>query len=84
MSKTKFHTYDIFDIKDDDRRKKMFDSCHKKALKCGLQCRRIVDPDLSLELWGCRHQFIKYYLITLFENVNKIDGFKRLMSFIFT
>lgn len=82
MKKIGFHTYDIFDIKDNDTRKKMFDSCHKKALKCGLQCRCIIDRDWRLELWGFKCQFIKYYLITLFENVSKTYGIKRLVSFI--
>lgn len=84
MSKIEFHTYDIFNIEDDSMRKKIFDSCHKKALRCGLRCRCIIDHDWKLELWGFKHQFVKYYLSTIFENVSKTDGIKRLVSFIFT
>ena len=62
----------------------MFDSCRKKALKCGLQCKCIIDHVWKLELWGSKYQFVKYYTSTIFENVNKIDGVKRLISFIFT
>ena len=84
MAKTMFHTYDVFDIKDSKTRWKWFDICHNQALKCGLTCRCFIENPhfLKLELWGSKQQFIKYYFITLAKTERKLEGIKRLMSFI--
>jgi len=78
-----FHTYDIFDVKDDIR-EKYFDFCHNKALACGLTCKcSIVDDIPRLEMWGTKSSFLRYYLVTLTKCEYKIGGIKRLLSFIF-
>ena len=38
MNKTYIRTRDIFNIKDKSIRKRYFDYCYNKALKCGLIC----------------------------------------------
>lgn len=81
MEKIGFYTYDIFDIKDVDKRWKYFDFCYKEALKCGLTCRCIIkDTFMKLELWGTKYQFIKYYLKTLSKYECKLKGVKRLLA----
>lgn len=85
MTKTCIHTKDIFNIKDTEKKMKYFNSCHKKALKCGLTCRCIIDqPFMELELWGSKWQFIKYYVNTLLKCQRKMDAIKRVMSIITT
>ena len=53
MSKTYFHTYDIFNNEDITERMRYFNSCHKAALRCGLTVKCIMkDKYPKLELWG--------------------------------
>ena len=42
MSKTYFHTYDIFNNEDITERMRYFNSCHKAALRCGLTVKSIM------------------------------------------
>ncbi len=84
MKKIEFYTYDIFNIDNPIIRQKYFDFCHKTALKCGLVCRCAIDkPFEGLELWGTKYQFIKYYFKTITKNQSKINGIKRVISFLF-
>lgn len=84
MRKVRIHTRDIFNF-NNARGMKYFDLCHKEALKCGLTCRCITDqPFMSLELWGRKGSFIKYYTKTLLICKKKTDGIKRLISIITT
>lgn len=81
MSKTYFHTYDIFNNEDVTERMRYFNSCHKAALRCGLTVKCIMkDKYPKLELWGAKSQFVKYYIKTLLKCVYKYDGIKRLMT----
>ena len=81
MSKTYFHTYDIFNNVDITERMRYFNSCHKAALRCGLTVKCIMKDEYpKLELWGTKFQFVKYYTKTLLKCVYKYDGIKRLMT----
>ena len=81
MSKTYFHTYDIFNNEDITERTRYFNSCHKAALRCGLTVKCIMEDEYpKLELWGNKSQFVKYYIKTLLKCVHKYDGIKRLMT----
>ena len=83
MNEIHFHTYDIFNIKDVEKRMRYFDSCRKVALKCGLTVRCIIkDKYPKLELWGTKSQFVKYYINTLLNCSYKFDGIKRIISVI--
>ncbi len=84
MVKTYFHTCDIFDIEDEVVRRKYFNFCYKKALKCGLKCRCIIENSfMELELWGSKYEFLKYYLKTLTKCQYKLKGVRRFISFLF-
>ena len=81
MNKTYFHTYDIFNNEDVTERMRYFNSCHKAALRCGLEVRCIMKEEYpKLELWGTKSQFVKYYIETLLECVCKCDGITRLIK----
>jgi hypothetical protein len=83
MTKTYFHTYDIFDIKDEVKRKRYFDSCLKEALNCGLTYEYFMENSIiKLELWGSRLEFLRYYLKTLIKCQHKLNGIIRLASFL--
>ena len=86
MRKIYIRTSDIFEYKDDVKRMKYFDFCHKKALKCGLICRCHIDGvNTKLFIEGSKWDIIKYYLITVFKTEdNTIDAIKRIISLIFT
>ena len=86
MRKIYIRTSDIFDYKDEVKRMKYFDFCHKKALKCGLICRCHIDGvNTKLFIEGSKLDIIKYYLITVFKTEDKtIDAIKRITSLIFT
>ena len=43
MRKIYIRTSDIFEYKDEVKRMKYLDFCHKKVLKCGLICRCHID-----------------------------------------
>lgn len=84
MIETDYHTYDIFDNDNENKRMRYFDFCHNKALECGLICRCILrDRYPKLELWGSRHQFFRYYLLTLTKCEYKSKGIKRWLSVLF-
>lgn len=83
MSKRMYYTYDIFDIADQKINMECFDFCYKKALECGLTCVcEDVESTPKLELIGTKWQFIKYYFLTLSECDCKLEGIRRLLSFI--
>ena len=86
MKKIYIRTSDIFEYKDEVKRMKYFDFCHKKALKCGLICRCHIDGvNTKLFIEGNKWDIIKYYLITVFKTEdNTIDAIKRITSLIFT
>ena len=86
MRKIYIKTSDVFDYKDEAKRMKYFDFCHKKALKCGLICRCHIDGvDTKLFIEGSKWDIIKYYLITVFKTEdNIIDAIKRITSLILT
>lgn len=86
MRKIYIRTSDIFDYKDEVKRMKYFDFCHKKALKCGLICRCHIDGvNTKLFIEESKWDIIKYYLITVFKTEdNTIDAIKRITSLIFT
>ena len=86
MRKIYIKTSDIFKYKDEVKRMKYFDFCHKKALKCGLICRCHIDGvNTKLFIEGSKWDIIKYYLITVFKTEdNTIDAIKRIISLIFT
>lgn len=78
--KIRFHTYDIFNIKDVEKTIRYFNSCHKAALKCGLTVRCITEDEcLKLELWGTKSQFVNYYIKTLLKCSYKFDGIKQVI-----
>ena len=86
MKKIYIKTSDIFNYKDEVKRMKYFDFCHKKALKCGLICRCHIDGvNTKLFIKGSKWDIIKYYLITVFKTEDDtIDAIKRIVSLIFT
>ena len=86
MSKIYIKTSDIFPYKDEVKRMKHFDFCHKKALKCGLICRGHIDGcNTKLFIAGPKWDVIRYYLITVFNtDDNIIDAIKRIISLILT
>ena len=86
MKKVYIKTSDIFNYKDEVKRMKYFDFCHKKALKCGLICRCHIDGvNTKLFMEGSKWDIIKYYLITVFKTEDDtIDAIKRIVSLIFT
>ena len=86
MRKIYIKTSDVFDYKDEVKRMKYFDFCHKKALKCGLICRCHIDGvNTKLFIKGSKWNIIKYYLITVFKTEdNIVDAIKRITSLIFT
>lgn len=86
MRKIYIRTSDIFEYKDEVKRMKYFDFCHKKALKCGLICRCHIDGvNTKLFMEGSKWDIIKYYLMTVFKTEdNTIDAIKRIASLIFT
>ena len=86
MRKIYIRTSDIFEYKDEVKRMKYFDFCHKKALKCGLICRYHIDGvNTKLFIEGSKWNIIKYYLVTVFKTEdNTIDAIKRITSLIFT
>ena len=86
MRKIYIRTSDIFEYKDEVKRMKYFDFCHKKALKCGLICRCHIDGvNTKLFIEGSKWDIIKYYLITVFKTEDDtIDAIKRIVSLIFT
>lgn len=86
MRKIYIRTSDIFEYKDEVKRMKYFDFCHKKALKCGLICRCHIDGvNTKLFIEGSKWNIIKYYLVTVFKTEdNIIDAIKRITSIIFT
>lgn len=86
MRKIYIRTSDIFEYKDEVKRMKYFDFCHKKALKCGLICRCHIDGvNTKLFIEGSKWNIIKYYLVTAFKTEdNTIDAIKRITSLIFT
>ena len=86
MRKIYIRTSDIFEYKDEVKRMKYFDFCHKKALKCGLICRCHIDGvNTKLFIEGSKWDISKYYLITVFKTEdNTIDAIKRITSLIFT
>lgn len=86
MRKVYIRTYDIFAYKDEVKRMKYFDFCHKKALKCGLICQCHIDGvNTKLFIEGSKLNIIKYYLITAFKTEdNVMDAIKRISSLIFT
>lgn len=86
MRKIYIRTSDIFEYKDEVKRMKYFDFCHKKALKCGLICRCHIDGvNTKLFIEGSKWDIIKYYLITVFKTEdNIIDAIKRITSLICT
>lgn len=85
MSKTHIRTYDVFNISDENKRINMFETCHKKALACGLICLCHIDGiHTKLFMEGTKTQFIKYYLKSLLYTKGKTDGIKRLVSIILT
>lgn len=85
MRKIYIKTSDVFDYKDEVKRMKYFDFCHKKALKCGLICRCHIDGvNTKLFIKGSKWNIIKYYLITVFKTEdNIVDAIKRITSLIF-
>ena len=85
MRKIYIRTSDVFDYKDEAKRMKYFDFCHKKALKCGLICRCHIDGvNTKLFIKGSKWNIIKYYLITVFKTEdNIVDAIKRITSLIF-
>ena len=86
MRKIYIRTSDIFNYKDEVKRMKYFDFCHKKALKCGLICRCHIDGvNTKLFIEGSKWNIIKYYLITVFKTEDTtVDAIKRITSLIFT
>ena len=86
MRKIYIRTSDVFDYKDEVKRMKYFDFCHKKALKCGLICRCHIDGvNTKLFIKGSKWNVIKYYLVTVFKTEdNTVDAIKRITSLIFT
>ena len=86
MRKIYIRTSDIFEYKDEVKRMKYLDFCHKKALKCGLICRCHIDGvNTKLFIEGSKWNIIKYYLVTVFKTEdNIIDAIKRITSLIFT
>lgn len=77
-----YHTYDTFG--NDIKGIRYFNFCRLKALDCGLTCRCIVENNApKLEMWGNKHQFLKYYTITVFKCDKKFNGIKRIIEFIF-
>ena len=86
MRKVYIRTYDIFAYKDEVKRMKYFDFCHKKALKCGLICQCHIDGvNTKLFIEGSKLNIIKYYLITAFKTEdNVMDAIKRTSSLILT
>ena len=86
MKKIYIKTSDIFNYKDEVKRMKYFDFCHKKALKCGLICRCHIDGvNTKLIIEGRKWDILKYYLITVFKTEDDtIDAIKRIVSLIFT
>lgn len=85
MSKTYIKTFDVFNIKDAEKRMRYFNFCREKALKCGLICScHIEDMNTTLFMEGSKQQFVKYYLASLLKTKHKADGIKRLISIIFT
>ena len=86
MRKIYIRTSDIFEYKDEVKRIKYFDFCHKKALECGLICRCHIDGvNTKLFIEGSKWNIIKYYLMTVFKTEdNTIDAIKRIASLIFT
>lgn len=86
MRKIYIRTLDVFEYKDEVKRMKYFDFCHKKALKCGLICRCHIDGvNTKLFIEGSKWDIIKYYLTTVFKTEdNIIDAIKRITSLIFT
>ena len=86
MRKIYIRTSDVFDYKDEVKRMKYFDFCHKKALKCGLICRCHIDGvNTKLFIKGSKWNIIKYYLVTVFKTEdNIVDAIKRITSLIFT
>ena len=85
MRKIYIRTSDIFNYKDEVKRMKYFDFCHKKALKCGLICRCHIDGiNTKLFIEGSKWNIIKYYLTTVFKTKdNTVDAIKRITSLIF-
>ena len=86
MRKIYIKTSDIFPYKDEVKRMKHFDFCHKKALECGLICRCHIDGvNTKLFIEGSKWDIIKYYLITVFNTDDTmIDAIKRIISLILT
>lgn len=86
MKKIYIKTSDIFNYKDEVKRMKYFDFCHKKALKCGLICKCHIDGvNTKLFIEGSKWNIIKYYLTTVFKTEDDtIDAIKRIVSLIFT
>lgn len=82
--KIRFHTCDIFNIKDVEKKMRYFNSCHKAALKCGLTVGCITEDEcLKLKLWGTKSQFVNYYIKTLLKCSYKFDGIKRIIWTLF-
>ena len=86
MRKIYIRTSDIFGYKDEAKRMKYFDFCHKKALECHLVCQCHIDGiNTKLLIEGSKWNMIKYYLITVFKTRdNIIDAIKRIVSLVFT
>lgn len=85
MTKTMYHTIDIFDNVNPVTRMRYFDFCHKRALDIGLICKcSLKDRSSKLEMWGTKCQFLRYYLETLLKCDYKMKGFKRWFSFLFS
>lgn len=83
MSKTIFHTCDIFNITDQKIKMEYFDFCYKKALECGLTCVcKDIGSTPKLKLEGTKWEFVKYYFLTLTKCDCKWKGIKRLLSFV--
>ena len=86
MKNIYIRTSDIFGYKDEVKRIKYFDFCHKKALKCGLICQCHIDGrDTKLFIAGPKWDVIRYYLATVFNSDDYIiDAIKRIISLILT
>jgi hypothetical protein len=75
-----FKTYDIFNMKDKDKREYCLLRCIDIALQCGLMYKcHVHGRDTRLYLNGTKQQFAKYYLKTLTCSESIFDGLKRLL-----